>query len=226
MLSGALLNEHKVLTISYPWQGFGDPDSTNDRLDTVVAYLEEERPDIEYVWWDFLCVPQTTNIPDNTTGKVEHPYPTTYQKNDFDKLYFKMMINQGGVNLIYLGAYVLSIANALYIQRFWTQFEAWLSMQRTTERGLSSAVGSPSERRYKVVGVLNAKTDIQRLQIEDMWGTATPEEAHDKLKRNDVTVTNQKDKEFFLPKIKAINRAVMLAFYSGLAAEELLRSCE
>ena len=59
-----------------------------------------------------------------------------------------------------------------------------------------------------------------------MWGTATPEEAHDKLKRRDVTVTNQKDKEFFLPKIKAINRAVMLAFYSSLAAEELLQSSD
>ena len=54
VLGGALRNKHKVLAISYPWQGFGDPDSTNDRLDTVVAYLEEERPDIEYVWWDFL----------------------------------------------------------------------------------------------------------------------------------------------------------------------------
>ena len=97
-------------------------------------------------------------------------------------------------------------------------------VKRTTERGLSSAVGSPSEQRYEVVGVLNAKTNIQRLQIEDMWGTATPEEAHDKLKRDDVTVTNQKDKEFFLPKILAINRAVMLAFYSSLAAEELLKS--
>ena len=46
----------------------------------------------------------------------------------------------------------------------------------------------------------------------------------DKLKCRDVTVTNQKDKEFFLPKIMKINRAVMLAFYSSLAAEELLRS--
>ena len=97
-------------------------------------------------------------------------------------------------------------------------------MQRTTERGLSSAVGSPGEQRYTVVGVLNAETDIQRLQIEAMWGTATPDEAHDKLKCRDVTVTNQKDKEFFLPKIMKINRAVMLAFYSSLAAEELLRS--
>ena len=121
---------------------------------------------------------------------------------------------------------VLLIMDLSYVSRFWTQFEAWLSMQRTTDQGLSSAVGSPSEQRYKVVGVLNAKTDIQRLQIEDMWGTATPEEAHDKLKRRDVTVTNQKDKEFFLPKIKAINRAVMLAFYSSLAAEELLQSSE
>ena len=102
--------------------------------------------------------------------------------------------------------------------------DSFFFVKRTTERGLFSAVDSPSEQRYEVVGVLNAKTDIQRLQIEDMWGTATSDEAHDKLKCCDVTVTNQKDKEFFLPKIMKINRAVMLAFYSSLAAEELLRS--
>ena len=99
-------------------------------------------------------------------------------------------------------------------------------MARTGSTAYSLAAGGPSEQRYEVVGVLNAKDASQRLLIEEMWGTATPEEAHDKLKRRDVTVTNQKDKDFFLPKIRAINRAVMLAFFSGLAAEELLRSCE
>ena len=94
-------------------------------------------------------------------------------------------------------------------------------MQLMTERGLSSAVGVSGQQRYKVVGILNADTNIQRLQIEHMWGTATPEEAHGKLKKKDVTVTNQKDKDFFLPRIKSINASVMLALYSAMATDEL-----
>ena len=95
-------------------------------------------------------------------------------------------------------------------------------MQQTSQDGLSSAVSSAQgQKRYKVVGVLNAETDIQRFQIERMWGTATPDEAHEKLKLLDVTVTNQKDKEFFLPKIKKINSDVKFAFFSNLAADVL-----
>ena len=211
VLGGALRNKHKVLAISYPWQGFGDPDSTNDRLDTVVAYLEEERPDIEYVWWDFLCVPQTTNIPDNTTGKVEHPYPTTYQKNDFDKLYFKMMINQGGVNLIYLGAYVLSIANALYIQRFWTQFEFYLGTRCVT----GSAFGATRARLVvRCIQSLKDSTAEQASALFAKWGNKTTAEAKDVLAKKDVTVTNQSDKDNLLdklPKLEALYAKLFLA---------------
>ena len=112
-----------------------------------------------------------------------------------------------------------------YVSRFWTQFEAWLAMQLTTAAGLSSAVGDAGAKRYTVVGVLNANTDIQRLQIEDMWGTATPEEAHDKLKQKDVTVTNQHDKDFFLGKIKSISWSVMLAALAVSAQKELHAEC-
>ena len=80
-------------------------------------------------------MPQNTNIPDNVTGKVTTPYPTTYKKNAFEKMYFKAMINHGGVNLIYLGAFVLSIVNSLYMQRFWTQFEYLLATRIVTRVG-------------------------------------------------------------------------------------------
>ena len=127
----------KVLAISYPWQGFGDPDSTGDRVAAVAAHLEEH-PEIDAVWWDYMCVPQNTNIPD-WTGKVTTPYPTTYKKNIFEKAYFEAMIDHGGVNLIYLGAFVLSIVNSLYIQRFWTQFEYLLATRTVTRAGFQTS---------------------------------------------------------------------------------------
>ena len=112
----------QVLAISYPWQGFGDPDSTGERIEGVVDFLGSH-PEIEYLWWDFMCVPQNTNMLDWEGHPPADPYQNTYRKNAFEKLYFQTMINRGGVNLVYLGAYVLSIANALYLHRFWTQFE-------------------------------------------------------------------------------------------------------
>ena len=163
------------------------------------------------MWWDFLCVPQTTNIPDNTTGKVEHPYPTTYQKNDFDKLYFKMMINQGGVNLIYLGAYVLSIANALYIQRFWTQFEFYLGTRCVT----GSAFGATRARLVvRCIQSLKDSTAEQASALFAKWGNKTTAEAKDVLAKKDVTVTNQSDKDNLLdklPKLEALYAELFLA---------------
>ncbi len=193
VLSGALRERHKLLAISYPWQGFGDPDSTNERLDTVVAYLEKERPDIEHVWWDFMCVPQ-----DTTSGEIEHPYPTTYHKNDFDELYFKTMINEGGVNLIYLGAYVLSIANALYIQRFWTQFEFYLG----TRCVAGSAFGATDARLVvRCIQSLKDSTDEQSKALFAKWRNKTTAEAKAILAKRDVTVTNQSDKDNLLDKL-------------------------
>ena len=194
VLSGALREKHKVLAVSYPWQGFGDPDSTGERLVTVATYLEE-RPDIEYVWWDFLCVPQETNLGDITTGKVEHPYPTTYRKNDFDRLYFRIMIQQGGVNLIYLGAYVLSIANSLYIQRFWTQFEFFLGTRCVTGSRFAT---THFRLVVRCIQSLKESEAEQSRALLAKWGNRTTAQAKKILANRDVTVTNQSDKDSLL----------------------------
>ena len=137
VLCGVLRKMHKVLAVSYAWQGVGDPDSTGERLKAVHAFLGDH-PEIEYVWWDFMCVPQNTNERVNgEVGKPARAYPTTHKKNQYHDRYFLSMISGGGVNLVYLGAYVLSVANALYMQRFWTQFEYYLSIQGITEVGFS-----------------------------------------------------------------------------------------
>ena len=40
------------------------------------------------------------------------------------------------VNLLYLGCTVLLIVDLSYLSRFWTQFEAWLSMRHASWEGL------------------------------------------------------------------------------------------
>ena len=47
-----------VLAISYSWQGFGDPDSTGDRLQAIADFLQG-RIDLNFVWWDFPCSRRT-----------------------------------------------------------------------------------------------------------------------------------------------------------------------
>jgi ankyrin repeat protein len=198
-LTGSLRKKGSaVLAISYPWQGFGDPDSTGDRLNAVADHLEHH-PEIEYVWWDFMCVPQVTNEINRETKKVEHPYPNTYaKKNDFEKAYFEAMIHEGGVNLIYLGAYVLSIVNSLYVQRFWTQFEYYLATRSVTTDGFAPGHGRTSVICIQSLAGCNA---AQVAALEAKWAQVSTDKAVEVLGHKDVTVTNLKDKLSLLKKL-------------------------
>ena len=104
-----------------------------------------------------------------------------------------------------------------YVSRFWTQFEAWLSMQTCTPDGLRPA--RPEERRCTVVPIKGANSSMAE-GLRLMWSERTPQEAYDLLKESDVTVTNQSDKEMQLPKLlklDAMVRACMEELESGLA---------
>jgi len=48
------------------------------------------------------------------------------------------------INLLYIGCSVLILQELSYMSRFWTQFEAWCSMQQAGPHGLEPA---PEEKR-------------------------------------------------------------------------------
>lgn len=78
-----------------------------------------------------------------------------------------------------------------YISRFWTQFEAWLSMQEASQGGL---LGAPeAQRRLTVASVHGANQALMAATLVDMWGTRSPEEAREVLAAPDVLVTKQSD---------------------------------
>ena len=54
---------------------------------------------------------------------------------------FKHML--ANVNLLYLGCYVLVLLDLSYMSRFWTQFEAWLSLQAISPDLASPRLTSP-----------------------------------------------------------------------------------
>ena len=115
------------------------------------------------------------------------------------------------INLIYLGTSVLILLDQSYVSRFWTQFEAWLSMQtfalddESDAGGLRSA--NEAERRCTIELVHGANEELGQ-SLLSTWANKTPEEAHEHLSKPDVLVTNESDKEKQLPKILALNQTV------------------
>ena len=192
-LRGSLRN---VLAVSYSWQGRGDPDSTRDRLLATAAFLETQ-PQLAYVWWDYPCLPQTTESREKTEAEDD---------------YFKAILNGGGVNIIYLGAKVLSILTSLYTQRFWTQFEYILANRFLTADGFQF-----SPERSSAVGIQSLKGSgaSQAQALSDKWAHVSTEDAVDMLGQPDVTVTNASDKEDQLGKLGKLNGEVQAALKEG-----------
>ena len=90
-----------------------------------------------------------------------------------------------------------------------TQFEAWLSFQSVTSEGLVSR--RSHARRNHVVTVHGAPAALAGA-LADEWSQCTPDEAHAKLSKPDVAVTNQRDKDEQLPKLLLFNDTVKGAF--------------
>ena len=124
-----------------------------------------------------------------------------------EKVMFYWMLSN--VNLLYVGLKVLILLDLSTLSRFWTQFEAWLSMQMATECGLEPA--AEAVRRCEIIPIHNA-TDVNKNQLIDMWAKATPEQARDVLAKPDVQVTNQSDKDTQLNKLAVLNADVKRAF--------------
>ena len=162
----------EILTISHRWMSPKIADVDGTQLAAIQKHLAEPGNEgIKYVWMDFSCMPQ---------GEEK----TAPQEADL-----RRMLAQ--VNLLYLGTSVLILLDLSYLSRFWTQFEAWLSMQQATTGKLCRASGS--ERRETIITIYNGTPTAARLLLEQ-WQNVTPERAMEVLAKPDVTVTNQKDK--------------------------------
>merc|ERR1711879_1036186 len=101
------------------------------------------------------------------------------------------------------------------MSRFWTQYEAWLSMQRTSQHGLECAPAS--ERRCHISCIHNAAPEIGTALIS-MWAEKLPDEAFAILSKPDVLVTNQKDKEVQLKQIYEVDAIVQFMYSNPLSS--------
>ena len=121
-------------------------------------------------------------------------------KKTWELIAFRVMLRN--INLLYLFCGVLVLADLSYISRFWTQFEAFLSLRKVTKKGLEPA--AEADRRCVIKCIHNAPSSFEGMII-GMWAGKTAEEAHDILAKPDVTVTNQSDKDVQLPKLLKLN---------------------
>ena len=119
-MRGAARHEYvgRICAVSHRWEMPKDPDPEGLQHLELCKYLQRYT-DIELVWYDFWCMPQGGD------------------RSAEEKADFKLMLMN--VNLLYLGSSVLVLQELSYLSRFWTQFEAWLSMQLASPEGLGPA---------------------------------------------------------------------------------------
>ena len=67
------------------------------------------------------------------------------------------------VNLLYLGCRVLILLDKSYFGRFWTLFEAWLAMRRSSEEGLVETFAPAEAWRHYHIEVLDDDSTASRL---------------------------------------------------------------
>jgi len=222
----------KILSISHRWMEPTQPDPDGEQLKAIKAFLVSSAGKrIELVWIDAGSMPQHQP----TVGLIRSEQDTADFKTMLSQVCAALCLGQrtfpatqppmltprpcsppftcAQVNMLYLGTTVLILYDLSYVSRFWTQFEAWLSMQFATPNGLKSAVDTKNAR-YHIVCIQGAaaQDELYRKALVDTWATKTPQQAFDFLSQPDVTVTNASDKRNQLPKIKALDATVQGAF--------------
>mgnify|MGYP006152146973 CR=1 FL=1 len=87
------------------WESFNQPDSKGVQLSTIKTFLEESR-DIQYVWYDFYCLPQNLK-------------QQGVRRSHTEQLLFAWQLRNA--NLLYLGLRVLVLMDLSYQSRFWVR---------------------------------------------------------------------------------------------------------
>ena len=184
-LEGACAHEYAdyLLAVSHRWEQQGDPDTQGIQLSALCHYVRG-RPAILYVWVDFYCAPQKERTP-------------------AEELVFGRTLRY--IAILFLGSSVLILCDRTYTTRFWTLFEAWLSMQMATVDGLAPALRE--KRRCDIVPIHHASA-VTVSELEALVAGKSLDEIYATLDSPDVSVTNQKDKGQQLAKLLALDSQV------------------
>lgn len=199
-LQGACRGAYRkdFLAVSHRWETSDACDPTGEQLERIRDHLRHHA-DIQYVFVDYMCL-------------FQGPGRTPEQKATFQ-------VQLPNINLIYLGAAVLILFDCDYSGRFWTQFEAWLSLQGASTSGLTSATTNRT-----VIECIHGTDEVFGRALRELWSNCRAEEAERILRADSVRVTNSSDKKVQLPKIVVLDRTVR-HWMSGQTEERVPAVC-
>jgi vacuolar protein 8 len=186
-LEGACAHEYadEVLAVSHRWEQPAEPDTEGKQFAAICVYVRG-KPAIKLVWVDFSCAPQKERTP-------------------AEELVFGRTLRF--ISLLFLGSRVLILCDRTYTTRFWTLFEAWISMQMATDDGL---VPAPREKRRCDIVPIHLASSVTASELETLVAGKSLDQVYAMLGSPDIQVTNQKDKGMQLAKLLALDHQVRL----------------
>ena len=116
---------------------------------------------------------------------------------------------------------MLVLLDLSYLSRFWTMYEGWLAMQQPTHDGLVLA-GAEQASRCTIMPILGA-SDAYKIALTASIAEkmSSPQLAAAYLANDDVSVTNQSDKQKQLVKLQGLDARVRDAFARDAASTRM-----
>jgi len=128
------------------------------------------------------------------------------ERTPAERSFFKRCL--GFANLLYLGLTVLVIADSAYLNRFWTQFECFLSMRDIVPTGFGNVPKGRRRVHWAVTGVDDKNPERIIDPLVARWAVTGTDEALRNLAQDDVEVTNGKDKTLQIEKLVNLQRSI------------------
>jgi hypothetical protein len=179
---------HRWTTPEHP-----DPDCTKLRK----LQKELRGSSVKYLWLDWTCAPQWM-----CGGRTEE-----------EEMEFRRTL-ENILPFIFLGCRVIVMYERIYNQRFWPNVECWIATKMPTKDGLMPATNN--RLRIQVYGIRSAKgkDNGSRSFLLSAWHSKPAWDAIAALSKEDILVTNQRDKEVNLKVVASLDQQVRQAYTS------------
>jgi hypothetical protein len=188
VLSGRFAADTAAVSHRWPTPEHFDPKCTK------IAKLREilsSTPSIKFLWIDWVSAPQW-----HGGGRTDE------EEEEF------RLILENILPFIFLGCSVIVLYERIYNQRFWPNVECWIGTKMPTEDGLVPA--SENRLRIQVYGIESAsgQDHVNLAFVLEMWHAADAQQAVHVLSKNDVLVTNARDKEVNLKVVGSLDEKI------------------
>jgi len=181
--------------ISHRWTTPEHPDPDCAKL----RKLQEELTgsSIRYLWLDWTCAPQWMGG----------------GRNDDEEREFRRTL-ENILPFIFLGCRVIIMYERIYNQRFWPNVECWIATKMPTKDGLVPA--TDDRLRIQVHGIrsANGKDVGSRSFLLAAWHSRSAWDAIATLSKDDILVTNLKDKEVNLKVVASLDSQIRRIYAS------------